>query len=252
MIIQLPVHSKIILIGDNCIDQYQYGTVDRISPEAPVPVFKPERNETRPGMAANVQKNLEALGLTVDAYLGQASTKTRLIDTRSRQHIARIDQDVDATPINISEIDLTHAHAVVISDYDKGAVTYEMVEQIIDRFAGPIFVDSKKHNLSRFDGCIVKINENEYRSRTSINDNLIVTLGARGAMWKKYNSETFFDAETVEIADVCGAGDTFLAALVYQYLKLKNIPDAIKFAIRASAVTVQHIGVYAPTPKEIK
>jgi len=252
MIIQLPVYSKIILIGDNCIDQYQYGTVDRISPEAPVPVFKPESEESRPGMAANVQKNLEALGLTVDAYLGPASTKTRLIDTRSQQHIVRIDNDVLADPIDISGIDFKHAQAVVISDYNKGSVTYDMVEQIVDQFKGPIFVDSKKHELARFDGCIVKINENEYRSRNSINDNLIVTLGAYGAMWKQYNNEEFFDAENVEIADVCGAGDTFLAALVYQYLKSKNIPDAIRFAIRASAVTVQHIGVYAPRLEEIK
>jgi sugar/nucleoside kinase (ribokinase family) len=56
----------------------------------------------------------------------------------------------------------------------------------------------------------------------------------------------------IAVTDVCGAGDTFLAALCYEYLKSNNMDLAIEFAIRASAVTVQHIGVYAPTLEEIK
>lgn len=252
MIIQLPVHSKIILIGDNCIDEYHYGIIDRISPEAPVPVFKPDGEETRPGMAANVQRNLEALGLTVEAHLGPPSIKTRLIDKRSRQHILRIDRDVVADPIDVSAIDFKYAQAVVVSDYNKGAVDYETVEQIKRKFDGPVFVDSKKHDLSRFNGCIVKINEHEYRNRNSTCDNLIVTLGDQGAMWKRNSIEKFYEAETVEIADVCGAGDTFLAALVCKFLQTKDVPQAIKFAVRASAITVQHIGVYAPSIEEIE
>ena len=251
MIIQLPVHSKVILIGDDCVDEYRYGTVERISPEAPVPVFKPDREETRPGMAGNVQRNLESLGLVVESHLGPPSIKTRLIDSRSRQHIVRIDQDVVAEPVDISTIDFKPAQAVVISDYNKGAVAYDTVEQIVKQFRGPIFVDSKKPDLSRFHGCIVKINESEYRDRYSINDNLIVTLGDQGAMWRQHNNETFFEAVPVEIGDVCGAGDTFLAALVFKYLQTRRMPDAIRFAIRASAVTVQHIGVYAPSLEEI-
>jgi len=50
---------------------------------------------------------------------------------------------------------------------------------------------------------------------------------------------------------VCGAGDTFLAALVYQFLTTNQIPEALLFANRAAAVTVKHMGVYAPTLKEI-
>jgi sugar/nucleoside kinase (ribokinase family) len=55
----------------------------------------------------------------------------------------------------------------------------------------------------------------------------------------------------VEVVDVTGAGDTFLAALTYQYLDTGNIEQAIRFANIASAVTVQHLGVYAPTLKEM-
>jgi D-beta-D-heptose 7-phosphate kinase/D-beta-D-heptose 1-phosphate adenosyltransferase len=243
---------KILLIGDECVDEYQYGTVDRISPEAPVPVFKPGTKEVRPGMAGNVQENLKALGLEVESMLGDAGVKTRLIDSRSRQHIARIDQDRSAEPLDLSSIDFNQYCAVVISDYNKGSVTYEAVENIVRIFSGPVFVDTKKPDLSRFHGCIVKINESEYSARYSVNDSLIVTLGDRGAVWRQYRREQFFNARSVEIADVCGAGDTFLAALVYQYLETNSLPEAIEFAIQASAITVQHIGVYAPTLEEIK
>ena len=61
-----------------------------------------------------------------------------------------------------------------------------------------------------------------------------------------------FPADPVEVVDVCGAGDTFLAAMVAEYLNTNNISDAIKFANRASAVSVQHNGVYALTKEDIK
>jgi D-beta-D-heptose 7-phosphate kinase/D-beta-D-heptose 1-phosphate adenosyltransferase len=54
----------------------------------------------------------------------------------------------------------------------------------------------------------------------------------------------------VEVADVCGAGDTFLSALAYQYLITNDIELSIPFAIRASEITVQHMGVYAPDLRE--
>jgi sugar/nucleoside kinase (ribokinase family) len=51
---------------------------------------------------------------------------------------------------------------------------------------------------------------------------------------------------------VCGAGDTFLSALTYKWCETKDIRDAIRFAIKASAITVQHLGNYAPCLEEIK
>ena len=62
-----------------------------------------------------------------------------------------------------------------------------------------------------------------------------------------------YAAEIVgDVTDVCGAGDTFLAALVYEFLKKGHMPDAVKFANKASSITVQHVGVYAPRLEEIK
>ena len=240
---------KILLLGDDCTDIYKYGSVDRISPEAPVPVFIPKYDIVKDGMAGNVRKNLEALGCQVNYLFGKTSTKTRLIDTRSKQQIVRIDNDIISDPITIdSELPSVY-DAIVISDYNKGTVSYELIEELRKEFSGPIFVDTKKTDLARLEGCFIKINELENSRATSFpTAGLIVTYGDRGVVYDEFA----FGARTVEVADVCGAGDTFLAAVCYQYLNTVNMHLAIGFAINASAVTVQHLGNYAPTLEEIK
>jgi D-beta-D-heptose 7-phosphate kinase/D-beta-D-heptose 1-phosphate adenosyltransferase len=142
--------------------------------------------------------------------------------------------------------------AIVISDYNKGLVSYELIEELRTVFHGPIFIDTKKTDLQRFNGCIVKINELEYKNSVSVNDSLIVTLGDKGACYKTPETEIRCPSEQVEVTDVCGAGDTFLASLVYKYLLTNSMTDSIEFANRAASVTVRHMGVYAPTIEEIK
>lgn len=238
---------NILLIGDNCVDEYHYGTVDRISPEAPVPVFNLSYKESKPGMAANVMINLDKLGCDINFLCGETSVKTRLIDLRSKQHIIRIDNDRLSIPVTIATTIPKIYDAVVISDYNKGTVSYELIEQIRQEYQGPIFVDTKKTDLARLDGCIVKINRLELSLLKSQCSDLIVTLGSKGAIYK---SKTY-EAIDVEVVDVCGAGDTFLAALVYEYLRTGSTDRAIKFANIAASITVQHTGVYAPTLEEI-
>ena len=246
---QPQTRFKILLLGDDCTDIYKYGSVDRISPEAPVPVFIPKYDIVKDGMAGNVRKNLEALGCEVYYLFGKTSTKTRLIDTRSKQQIVRIDNDIISDPITIDSELPTIYDAIVVSDYNKGTVSYELIEELRKEFSGPIFVDTKKTDLARLEGCFIKINELENNRATSFpTSGLIVTYGDRGVVYDEFA----FGARTVEVADVCGAGDTFLAAVCYQYLNTLNMHLAISFAINASAVTVQHIGNYAPTLEEIK
>jgi D-beta-D-heptose 7-phosphate kinase/D-beta-D-heptose 1-phosphate adenosyltransferase len=247
MSIQQPTKYKILLIGDRCTDVYQFGTVDRISPEAPVPVFTHTNEESRPGMAANVLENLTVLGCDVNFISGTNSRKTRLIDTRSKQHIIRIDHDEYCDPVDVKTINFLMFDAIVVSDYNKGTVSYETVEELRKLYKGPIFVDTKKPDVHRFEGCYVKVNSTEYSKLTSVCSNLIVTLGGDGAKM----GDVVYPAPRVEVSDVCGAGDTFLAALTYEYLSSNDIVKAIKFAIKASAITVQNLGVYAPTSEEI-
>jgi len=241
---------KILLIGDAGEDTYTYGRVERISPEAPVPVFVPRYKITSDGMASNVCKNLETLGCIVTYLHGAVSKKQRMIDERSKQHLLRVDRDAESDPIVFDTLIPPGYDAIVISDYNKGTVSYELIEELVREVDVPIFVDTKKTDLARLAGCYVKINALEKSRATSLpnSKHLIVTHGSHGAEWDGWVCA----AEIVgDVTDVCGAGDTFLAALVYEFLKTGHMPDAVKFANKAAAVTVQHVGVYAPRLEEI-
>lgn len=240
---------RILLVGDACLDIYWFGVVDRISPEAPVPVFQYKYTEQHTGMAGNVSLNLETLGCEVVQICKDTGTKTRLIDLRSKQQITRIDNETAVTPITFADLGTIDYDAIVVSDYNKGSVSYELIEQIIQTGL-PVFVDTKKTDLKRFEGAWVKINELEYSKITSECRGLIVTRGARGASVMHHSIEC--PAPEVEVADVTGAGDTFLSAFAYQYLGTTNLVKSIRFAIDASAVTVQHLGCYAPMLGEIE
>ena len=247
---QQPTSFNVLLIGDSCLDEYHYGTVERISPEAPVPILKITRTETKPGMAANVKDNLEALGIEVDFLTGGIrSIKKRFIDERSKQHIIRVDEDKPNPPFNAWRDSLAYNQydAVIISDYDKGFITYDNVSAVRSQFKGPIFIDSKKRDLAQFEGCFVKVNELERSLAISSCTDMITTLGGQGA---EYQGKQY-PAPKVEVVDVCGAGDTFLAALAYKFLETTDIDQAIQFAIRAGSITVEHSGNYAPKLTEI-
>jgi bifunctional ADP-heptose synthase (sugar kinase/adenylyltransferase) len=254
---QQPNSFNVLLIGDSCVDEYIYGTVDRISPESPVPVLRQTRKETKAGMAANVKANLEALGCEVDFITNLENiVKTRYIDERSGYHLLRVDQEDAIVPWSgRMAFDIESYDCIVISDYGKGFLDYDHISTLRENFTGPIFLDTKKTDLACFHGIFVKINELEYSRRVSINDGMIITLGSQGAMWKTGRDpkhETRYPAPKVEVFDVCGAGDTFLAAVAYKYVQDQNIESAIKFAIRASARTVMHLGNYAPRLEEIR
>lgn len=249
---QLQTKYKILLIGDDCEDVYQYGTVDRISPEAPVPVFNYSHEEGRPGMAGNVKVNLEALGCEVTYLHGDTSIKTRIVDLRSRQQLVRIDKDVISMPLKIIKDVSDTYDAVVISDYNKGSVSYDLITDIRKTYQGPVFLDTKKTNLDRFNDIFVKINELEFKNIQSTNNLLIVTLGNKGAMFRdSLGSDTYYTCPRVEVVDVTGAGDTFLSALAFEYLRSKDISSAVDFANSAASVSVQRLGCYAPTLEEI-
>jgi D-beta-D-heptose 7-phosphate kinase/D-beta-D-heptose 1-phosphate adenosyltransferase len=248
---------NVLLIGDSCIDEYKIGTVDRLSPEAPVPVIKIVDNYTIPGMASNVYSNLLALGIEPDFITNDAIIKkTRYIDKRSGQHLLRVDDESDVVPwsgrIHLGPIG--SYDAIVISDYNKGFLTYEHIENIIRTVDCPVFIDTKKQDLSRFSApnAYIKINELEYKNSQSSPSNLIITLGDRGAMFTSSAYTNMFETKKVEVMDVCGCGDTFLSALAAQYLFTKDIDKAIIFANIAAGITVQHRGNYAPSYDEIR
>jgi len=244
---------KILLIGDRCTDEYIIGTCDRLNPEAPVPIMKIAEQYTAVGMAENVLDNLKKLNCEVDFISNRESIiKTRYIDKRSGQHLLRVDKESTIKPWNGKiKGNWENYTAVVISDYNKGFITDSHIEMILQKYKGPIFVDTKKKELHKFYGCYLKINETEYNNRWSNGEKTIVTLGGNGAMYLEHETKKMFSGNTVEPVDVCGCGDTFLSALTYQFLMTNSIDDAIVFANKAASITVQHRGNYAPTLEEI-
>jgi D-beta-D-heptose 7-phosphate kinase/D-beta-D-heptose 1-phosphate adenosyltransferase len=240
---------KILLIGDSCVDEYYIGNCDRLSPEAPVPIIKIIDHYSLPGMAGNVRKNFIALGVDPEYITNiESIVKTRYIDQKSGQQLIRVDSEPYVQEWNgVTSLKLFEYDAIVISDYNKGFINYGQIEIILKESQVPVFIDTKKTDLARMIGAFVKINSKEYSLAKSYCENLIVTLGGQGA---RYQGK-IYPAPRVEVSDVCGAGDTFLAALTYQYLTTKKIETAIEFANKAGSITVQHRGNYAPTLQEI-
>ena len=237
---------KILLIGDSCTDEYVYGTCERLNPEAPVPILRFNRKETTRGMAWNVRENLMSFGMEVYILTNdEPITKTRYIDERSNQHILRVD---DERPLKPMDYDLPEDEydALVISDYDKGFLTAKRIQELVDWFDGPVFIDSKKTKLPKKD-CYLKINEVESKLLRGYK-NLIVTKGAGGADYNKAN----YPGEKTKIVDVVGAGDTFLSALVYFYLLYGRIEESIPYANKAAAIAVQNFGTYVLTENDVK
>ena len=239
--------SKILLLGDSCYDEYHTGTVSRISPEAPVPVFDLGSSVIKRGMAYNVYNNLVNLGTRVDIITEYRERKHRYIEDKTGQQLIRVDEKIKTEHIDTADEDVSMYDAVVISDYNKGFVAEGDIKDFRAKYNGPIFVDTKKTNLAQFDGCFVKINQYEFEAAETLTDDLIVTYGSKKV---EYKNRTYLPP-SVETHDVCGAGDTFLAGLVFKYLESYDIDAAIKFAMDAAAITVQHRGVYAPTLDEV-
>ena len=236
---------RILLIGDSCTDVYVYGEVTRLNPEAPVPVLEPHRESSTDGMAWNVYNNL--LSFDAEVYLltnEEKITKTRYIEEKSNQQILRIDVEEEVKQLE-HELNEEPFDALVISDYDKGFITQEKLFELVDWFDGPVFVDSKKKVLP--EGCYIKVNDIEYDKLETKSDNLIVTKGGKGTEYKG----KLYPAEKVKVFDVVGAGDTFLAALTYAYLKYGSIEEAIPFANKAAAIAVSHPGTYVLTDEDI-
>lgn len=255
---QQPTSFNVLLIGDSCIDKYIIGTVKQLSSEAPVPVINIAKEYQTDGMTANVYANLKSMNIDPDFITNDVEIiKTRFIDEKSGQHLLRVDTNPQLSPWS-GEIPfpVDTYHAVVISDYNNGFLSYKNIEDIIKFFRVPVFIDTKKDELGKFDSphVYIKINESEYHNARSLPQisNIIVTLGSRGAcLVSNEIGVKEFATTSVEIMDVCGVGDTFLAALVTQYLCTNNIEESIIFANKAAGITIQHRGNYSPTLKEI-
>tara|TARA_S200002703_G_scaffold79663_1_gene68622 strand:+ start:8369 stop:9112 length:744 start_codon:yes stop_codon:yes gene_type:complete len=243
---------KVLLIGESCTDEYFYGDCRRISPEAPVPVFDYINTTVHPGMASNVKQNLDSFGCSVDFITNDPAhlVKTRYVDARSKQQLLRVDTGNHVDEIFFDDIPpLDQYDVIIFSDYNKGMISWDLANRICNSFDGPIFVDSKKLDLTCFRNSYIKINEFEEKDALALpkNSTLIVTLGKNGARW----NNILYPAPVVDVHDVSGAGDVFLATLSVMGT-VGNIQDAIKKSVSAASISVQHFGTYKLTNEDVK
>ncbi len=182
---------KVLIIGDVMVDAYDWGKVERISPEAPVPVIHLTKRENRLGGAANVALNIQALGakpilcaaigedLDGDDFLalladqkmdteGIIRSKSRVTTTKRRviagaQHILRIDNETDKLLNNEDKKALltkiktlvATADVVIFEDYDKGVISEDVIAETVALCKSkniPIAVDPKKRNFLNYKG----------------------------------------------------------------------------------------------------
>ena len=241
---------KILVIGDSCQDVFIYGKCERLSPEAPVPVFIPVKTKIMGGMALNVYQNVKSLGVDVDIITNRKKvTKTRYVDERTNHIFLRVDSEktlVDNIE-NINLINFNYYDAIIISDYDKGFLTYDDIKFICDNHE-MVIVDTKKIINDKFINCkFIKINEFEYKNNiqvsnvleTLLKEKLIITLGSKGCKFK----DKLYPVEKVEIKDMVGAGDTFISSFTYKFLLSNNFSESLRFANECSTIVVQHKGI---------
>ena len=243
---------NILLVGDFCLDVYHYGVCERMSPEAPVPVFKETNRENRLGMSGNVKLNLESLGFNVThLHNTEEIKKHRFVEERYGQQLFRHDEGEKSKVKPLQKIPDGEFDAVVVSDYDKGFITSNSFKYLKKqlRSSTPFFVDSKKRDLRMFENCIVKINNLEASKATfGTTQEVVVTLGSNGASWKN----KIFKTDKVDVFDVCGAGDVFLAALVYGYLNYEDMQKAIILANKCASLSVTKMCKYVLKSSDIR
>jgi D-beta-D-heptose 7-phosphate kinase/D-beta-D-heptose 1-phosphate adenosyltransferase len=303
----------VLILGDLMLDHFVIGRVDRISPEAPVPVVQFDQERYRLGGAANVAHNVAALGGTVEIAgvvgadaegsrlmqdlravgigtsavitdpLRCTTRKLRVVTTRNQQ-VARVDYesdqavgaDIESTLVTRIADAAARADVVLISDYQKGAVTQRTAQAAIagakakgvpslvdpkvahiDYYAGatlitPNHLEAEAVTLLRIrnaDGARAAAQRFRERARTQ---SVLITRGEHGMWLLAPDGESDLPAEAREVSDVTGAGDTVIAAMALGLAAGGSLRDAARLANRAAGLAVAHFGPVAIGADELR
>lgn len=296
---------RLLVVGDVMLDRYWFGDVDRISPEAPVPVVHVRREEFRLGGAANVALNVATLGAhtTLMSVVGNDEAAARL---RTMLDVAGIDQLLETDPVlpttvklrvsgraqqllridfedlpNSSTLDrkieayraALRAHdAVLLSDYGKGGLARVQAMIALARAAGkPVLVDPKGRDYTNYTGAtLITPNRSEFelvvgkclgeedlveraiRLREALSlDALLVTRSEEGMSLFDREGHYRVAADTREVFDVTGAGDTVIATLGTLLATGMPMREAVMFANRAGGIVVGRFGTATITYEDL-
>jgi len=250
---------KFLVIGDIMLDKYVIGDVERISPEAPVPVVDVKKEYCTLGGCGNVAKNLTAVGVQTVciAACGTGIEKDKLQQIMREKHITsnmvssrnrvttvkeriisgdrstqllRIDREntekveADRLVTEIHHVIRTNMFVpdvILVSDYNKGVITGELMvflEELTDKMDIKLIIDPKPSNQDTYSRAYaITPNQKEYKEMTIWENaafkNIIVTRGSEGVFVARADKfgPVELPAETVEVYNVTGAGDSFVA-----------------------------------------
>ncbi len=296
---------RVLVVGDVMLDRYWHGAVERISPEAPVPVVRVSREEERLGGAANVALNVKTLGarvtlLTVvgsdeaatrlrallahhgiEACLGEDAALRTIVKLRvigRSQQLLRIDfesepdHEVLTQALDAFERELPQHDAVLFSDYGKGGLTHitRMIESA--RAAGkPVLVDPKGSDYARYAGAtVITPNRGElaqvvgaWRSDAQLIEraqalrselrvgSLLLTRSEDGMSLFDEHGAVHQPAQTREVFDVTGAGDTVIATMAVLLAAGLTAREAMPHANRAGGLVVGKFGTASVSHAEL-
>lgn len=239
--------SSILVIGETCRDVFVYCDSNRLCPEAPVPVLNIVDQRENPGMAGNVRRNIESLSGKVINITTNSNwyeiVKTRYVHQESNHMFFRVDTTQLIPRLNVKDLSFDY-DLVVISDYNKGFLLEEDIEFICSAHSN-VFIDTKKILGDWVKGArFIKINDYEYRNSEKyltdeIREKIIHTMGGLGCEYKGKRYPT----KKVEVKDLSGAGDTFMAALVVKFIETDDIDKSIIYANECASKVVTQKGV---------
>jgi len=297
--------ARLLVVGDVMLDRYWFGDVERISPEAPVPVVRIARTEERPGGAANVARNAAALGAaaTLLSVIGDdepgatlerllagervrtsfhreasLATTVKLRVIGRQQQLLRIDfetapsHEILATKLADYERQLQDADVVILSDYGKGGLAH--IATMIERASAAgkaVLVDPKGEDYARYRGAtMLTPNRGEFRQvvgrwkdeaemtakaqalRRDLGlTALLVTRAEEGMSLYTESGALTIPAQSREVFDVSGAGDTVIATLGVLLAAGASLPDAVRVANEAAGVVVGKFGTAVVHPNEL-
>lgn len=241
--------KKIMVVGESCLDVFVYCNASRLCPEAPVPVLNIVEEKKNPGMASNVCRNIQSLYMTPDILTNSNwfnITKTRYVHKETNHMFFRVDSmdKIERSGVKENNFSFSQYDAVVISDYNKGFLLEEDIEYICNSHPS-VFVDTKKIlgpwvNKAKF----IKINDHEFRnSKPYMSDEILSkTIHTMGELGCEYQGKRY-STTRVEVKDLSGAGDTFMAAFVVNYIETNDVDISLRSANECASKVVAQKGV---------
>ena len=250
---------RILVAGDPMYDIYHFGHVDRMCPEAPVPVFVEDQEcQIRRGGAANVAQNLKALGCEVDTLFPSGEWVEKHRYMVGGHMLMRVDRERNYQTDWFNEAIHrqvpagTTYQAAIISDYAKGSCTEENCQWLIDSARNdqvPVIVDPKGNDWNKYAGARVICPNHKEMAIEKVGqvqpvfEAIVEKRGANGILLQVEHSEPkAFAARAKHVFDVTGAGDTVTAVVAAVVAAGGTLSQACELANLAAAVVVGEVG----------